>query len=204
MPALDVDDDLVARQVCGQCTAIAVGSLCAPPSLRRLRRVFGGVAFGGTLLRVLQDELQLFEVELLRTRTDSGGAADVGSAATASRSRLAVQAPPPAASAAGQPDRQAVPRDRSAQRNDDDARRRVAANDSSVITLSFASTCQLGPQIARCRPPFAPFEQRRQLPCRQRDRARTRHRPDELAALQPLVTQFGMQALRLPRSSLLL
>ena len=30
-------------------------------------RVFGGVAFGGTLLRVLQDELQLIEIEFLRT-----------------------------------------------------------------------------------------------------------------------------------------
>src|SRR5580704_618682 len=90
----------------------------------------------------------------------SGGAADVGSAAIASHSRLAVQAQPPAASAAGQPDRQAVTRDRSAQHDDNDARRRVATNDSSVITLSFASTCQFGPQIARRRPPFAPFERR--------------------------------------------
>ena len=65
--ALDVDDDLVARQVCRQRTAIAVGHLGAPPSLRWLRRIFGGVAFGGTLLRILQDELQLIEVELLRT-----------------------------------------------------------------------------------------------------------------------------------------
>ena len=78
----------------------------------------------------------------------------------ASHSRLAVQAQPPAAFAAGQPDRQAVTRDRSAQRDDDEARRGVAANDSSVITLSFASTCQIGPQIACRRPPFAPFEQR--------------------------------------------
>ena len=42
---------------------------------------------------------------------------------------------------------------------------------------------------------------------RRRDRndtVRSVDRPDELAALQPLVTQFGMQALRLPRSSLLL
>ena len=67
--ALDVDDDLVARQMCRQRTAIAVGSLCAPPSLRWFRRIFGGVAFGGTLLRILQDELQLIEVELLRTWT---------------------------------------------------------------------------------------------------------------------------------------
>ena len=66
--ALDVDDDLVARQVCRQRTAIAVGRLGAPPSLRWLCRVFGGVVFGGTLLLILQDELQLIEVELLRTR----------------------------------------------------------------------------------------------------------------------------------------
>jgi hypothetical protein len=66
--ALDVDDDLVARQVCGQRTAIAVSRLCAPASLRRFCRVFGGVAFGGTLLLILQDELQLINVQLLRTR----------------------------------------------------------------------------------------------------------------------------------------
>jgi hypothetical protein len=67
--ALDVDDDLVARQVCGQRTAIAVGYCYAPPSLRWLCRLFSGVAFGGTLLRILQDELQLIEVKLLRAGT---------------------------------------------------------------------------------------------------------------------------------------
>jgi len=66
---LDIDDDLVARQVCWQGTTIAVGHLDAPPSLRRLCRIFGSVAFGGTLLRILQHQLQLVEVELLRTRT---------------------------------------------------------------------------------------------------------------------------------------
>src|SRR5580704_12565739 len=60
-----MDDDLIAWQVCRQRTAIAVGCLCAPPSLRRFRRIFGGVAFGSTLLRILQDKLQLIEVELL-------------------------------------------------------------------------------------------------------------------------------------------
>src|SRR6185437_15842381 len=79
----------------------------------------------------------------------SDGAAAFGSAAIASHSRLAVQAQSPAAFAAEQPDRQAEPRDRSAQRDDDDARLRVEANDSSVITL--ASACQFGPQIARTR-----------------------------------------------------
>ncbi len=66
---LDIDDDLVTRQVCRQRTTIAVGYLDAPPSRRRLCRVFGGVAFGGTLLGILQHELQLIEVELLRTGT---------------------------------------------------------------------------------------------------------------------------------------
>jgi hypothetical protein len=69
LSVVDVDDDLIARQVGRQRTAIAVGSLGAPPSLRRLRRIFGGVAFGGGRLRVLQHKLQLIEVELLRTRT---------------------------------------------------------------------------------------------------------------------------------------
>jgi hypothetical protein len=64
---VDVDDDLIAWQVCRQRTAIAVGNLGTPPSLRRFRRIFGGVAFGSTLLRILQDKLQLIEVELLRT-----------------------------------------------------------------------------------------------------------------------------------------
>jgi hypothetical protein len=67
--ALDVDDDLVARQVCGQRTAIAVGYFYAPPSLRRLCLVFGGVALCGTLLLILENELQLIQVELFRTRT---------------------------------------------------------------------------------------------------------------------------------------
>ena len=69
--ALDVDDDLVARQVGGQCTAIAVGRLCTPPSFRRLCCVFGGGAFGSTLLLILQDEVQLFEVKLFRTPTEA-------------------------------------------------------------------------------------------------------------------------------------
>jgi hypothetical protein len=67
LPAVDINDDLVARQVCWQCAPIAVGNLCAPPSLRRLRRIAGGLAFGGVLLRVLQDKLQLIEIELLRS-----------------------------------------------------------------------------------------------------------------------------------------
>jgi hypothetical protein len=41
---------------------------CTRPSLRRFRRIFGGVGFGSTLLGILQDKLQLIEVELLRTR----------------------------------------------------------------------------------------------------------------------------------------
>ena len=69
--ALDVDDDLVARQVGGQCTAIAVGRLCTPPSFRRFCCVFGGGAFGSTLLLILQDEVQLFEVKLFRTPTEA-------------------------------------------------------------------------------------------------------------------------------------
>ena len=66
---VDVDDDLIACQVCRQRPAIAVGSLRTPPSLRWFRRIFGGVAFGSTLLRILQDKLQLIEVKLLRTWT---------------------------------------------------------------------------------------------------------------------------------------
>ena len=41
--------------------------LRTPPSLRWFRRIFGGVAFGSTLLRILQDQLQLIEVKLFRT-----------------------------------------------------------------------------------------------------------------------------------------
>ena len=66
--ALDVDDDLVARQVRGQRTAIAVGCRYRTPSLRWLCCLFGGVVRGGTLLLILQDELQLLEVELFRAR----------------------------------------------------------------------------------------------------------------------------------------
>jgi hypothetical protein len=69
LPALDVDDDLVARQMCGQGTTIAVGWRNAPPSLCWFRRVLRCVVFGGTLLRVLQNQLQLLEVELLRAGT---------------------------------------------------------------------------------------------------------------------------------------
>jgi hypothetical protein len=64
--ALDVDDDLVAWQVCGQCTAIAIGCRGAPPSFRWFRCVLRGVIFGSTLFRVLQDQLQLIEVKLFR------------------------------------------------------------------------------------------------------------------------------------------
>ncbi|HSZ89545.1 MAG TPA: hypothetical protein VK822_09240, partial [Acetobacteraceae bacterium] len=67
MLVLDIDDDLVARQVRGQRTAIAVGHLDALPPLRWFRRVLGGVTFGGTLLLVLQDKPQLVEVKFLRT-----------------------------------------------------------------------------------------------------------------------------------------
>ena len=66
--ALDIDDDLIARQVCGQCTTIAVGCRGAPASFRWFRRLFGGAIFGGTLFRVLQDQLQLIEVKLFRAR----------------------------------------------------------------------------------------------------------------------------------------
>ena len=48
------------------------------------------------------------------------------------------------------------------------------------------------------------IEQKSQLRGCQDHAAIHDRRPNELAALQPLVTQFGMQALRLPRSSLLL
>jgi hypothetical protein len=66
---LDVDDDLVARQMCGQRTTIAVGCRDALPSLCWFRRGLRCVIFGGALLRILQDQLQLLEVELLRART---------------------------------------------------------------------------------------------------------------------------------------
>ena len=62
MPVVDVDDDLLARRVRGLRTTIAVGRPDAPPSLGWLCRVFRGLAFGGGLLRVLQDKLQLIEV----------------------------------------------------------------------------------------------------------------------------------------------
>ena len=39
-----------------------------PPSLCWLCCLFGGVVRGDTLLLILQDKLQLFEVELFRTR----------------------------------------------------------------------------------------------------------------------------------------
>ena len=64
--ALDVDDDLVAWQVCGQCTAIAIGCCYPPASFRWFCCLFGDVIFGGTLFRVLQDQLQLIEVKLFR------------------------------------------------------------------------------------------------------------------------------------------
>lgn len=69
LSAIDVDDDLVAWQMSGQRTAIAVGCRDAPPSLRWFRRVLGRVIFGGSLLGVLQNQLQLLEVELLRAGT---------------------------------------------------------------------------------------------------------------------------------------
>jgi len=69
--ALDIDDHFVARQVCRQRAAIAIGRPCASPSLRWLRCVLGRLAFGGALLRVFQTELQLIEVELLGTGTKS-------------------------------------------------------------------------------------------------------------------------------------
>ena len=61
----NIDHDLVARQVRGQRTTIAVGYFDALPSLWRFCRVLGGIAFRGTLLRILQHQLQLLEVELL-------------------------------------------------------------------------------------------------------------------------------------------
>src|SRR5580658_2382529 len=142
---LDIDDDLVARQVCWQGTTIAVGHLDAPPSLphlwqRRFRRHSAPhppapAAVGRGRASPNEDH--------------GDGAADAGSAATASRSRLAAQAPLPAASAAEDPDRQAAPRDRSAQLNDADARRRVAANDSRVIAPMLIS---LPAQVPDCAP----------------------------------------------------
>jgi Methylenetetrahydrofolate reductase len=68
-----------------------------------------------------------------RNAGQTDAAADAVPATTASRSRLAARAPLPAACAAGHPVRQAMPRGRSAHLNDD-RRRRVAANDSRVIT----------------------------------------------------------------------
>ncbi len=41
------------------------------PSFRRFCCVFGGGAFGSTLLLILQDEVQLFEVKLFRTPTEA-------------------------------------------------------------------------------------------------------------------------------------
>jgi len=55
--------------MCGQRATIAVGCRDAPPPLCWLRRILRSVVFGGTLLRVLQDQLQLLEVELLRAGT---------------------------------------------------------------------------------------------------------------------------------------
>ena len=67
--ALDIDDNFEARQVCRQGAAIAVGRLCPPPSPRWLWRVFGRLAFGGSLLFILQGKPQLIKVQLLRTRS---------------------------------------------------------------------------------------------------------------------------------------
>ena len=64
---LDIDDELVARQVRRQGTAIAMGGHSAPPSHRWRRGICRRPSFGGTLFRIHQDELQLIEVELLRT-----------------------------------------------------------------------------------------------------------------------------------------
>jgi hypothetical protein len=64
--ARDLDDHLVARQMRGQRATIAVGCRYAPSSLRRLRRILRSAVFGDSLLRVLQDQLQLLEIELLR------------------------------------------------------------------------------------------------------------------------------------------
>jgi hypothetical protein len=66
--ALDVDHDVVAWQVSRQRAAIAVGGPCAPPPLGCLCRVPGRLALGGTLLRLLQAELELIEVKPLRAR----------------------------------------------------------------------------------------------------------------------------------------
>jgi hypothetical protein len=57
--------------VCRQRTAIAIGRLRASPSLRWLCGVLGSFAFGGSLLLILQDELQLIKVKLLRAGTKS-------------------------------------------------------------------------------------------------------------------------------------
>ena len=65
--AVDIDDDLEARQVCRQRAAIAVGRLGASSSLRWLRRVTGGLVFRSALLLILQTKSQLIEVELLGT-----------------------------------------------------------------------------------------------------------------------------------------
>ncbi len=66
--ALDVDHHLVAGQVRGQRTEIAVGPGTAPLPplvLDRVRRVLGGLVLGDGLLDVLQPELELVRIELL-------------------------------------------------------------------------------------------------------------------------------------------
>jgi malonyl-CoA decarboxylase len=66
---LDIDDDLVARQVRGQRTAIAVGHLVAPPPLRWFRRVLGGVSFGNLLIKQVVEELRAELPQLTRFST---------------------------------------------------------------------------------------------------------------------------------------
>src|SRR6202034_2708242 len=55
-----------------------------------------------------------------------------------------------------------------------------------------------------CPPPIHCLDEQCELRRRQNHLTVHDRRPDKLAALEALVTQFGMQALRLPRSSLLL
>jgi hypothetical protein len=68
--AVDINNDLEAREVCRQRAAIAVGRLRLPRFPGGFRRVFcvcGCLALGGGLLLILEHELQLIEVEFLRT-----------------------------------------------------------------------------------------------------------------------------------------
>jgi hypothetical protein len=68
--AVDINNDFEAREVCWQRAAIAVGRPRLPRFPEGFRRVFcvcGCLALGSGLLLILEHELQLIEVEFLRT-----------------------------------------------------------------------------------------------------------------------------------------